>query len=987
MRHCPKPIRRQRSRLAMSWLATVLQLCPVIASAQSEITGRAALQDSVGTLQSQARYAEARILAERFMAVVSQDSTALPYEITDAQQILATMTTVAGLSREGQLAFAEADSLLWLVGDLYGQAHYGEAVALTERQLEIYTRLLGPDHPKVATCWNNLALLYSTQGQYKDAEPLYRRALAIEEVVLGPHHPDVATDMNNLALLYADQGRYALGEPLHRRAMFIRETALGPDHPDVATTLNGLALAYFNQGQYARAEPLFKRSLMIRETAGDPDSLAVATGLNNLALLHATQGHYVQAEPFYRRALAIDEKTLRPDHPYLAGDLGNLALLYAAQGQYDQAMTLHIRSLAILEKSLGPVHRDVALALNNLAQLHDAQGHFEQAEPLYRRALAIRERTLNPDHPDVVHSLVNLAGLYLSTGHPDSAAIILADAAGRFESARLLVGRSTARATFQESPYPSLAIASLSSGAFEKAWPAMEKSCGRALADLLVAARRRPLTESETAIEDGLERAVIELEPRLEALIRAAHIDSTPESMQREEATRLELLSAESHLSEFRQAMALRYPIAEGQSYPLPRVQAALGDKQAIVGWLDFEIRKGTFVSWVYVIRSRGPVAWVQLPGFAGTKSPSPFDQARACYDALDHAGNSDTIVAAFSAARVQPVLPALSGIEALVVVPTGAMATIPVEALVDELGRPLLDAFSISYAPSSTIYTWLHEESTGASSTDDRQAAVSRALLIGDPPYTPSQRAAMAAEGTDVVTVTASPVAAANLRSAVVGDEEALALLPRLRNSRTEVRSIAKLAGNTSVLLGPEASEQALVALADSGDLGAYRTIHIATHALVDQQRPERSCLVLSRVDLPDAYEAAKLGERIYDGRLTVQEILQQWELDADLVTLSACETGLGQDVRGEGLVGFAHAFLQAGAKSLLVSLWKVDDRATALLMTRFYENLWQQQMSKVAALREAKQWLRDYRDTLGQRPYANPGYWSGFVLVGSPR
>jgi len=151
----------------------------------------------------------------------------------------------------------------------------------------------------------------------------------------------------------------------------------------------------------------------------------------------------------------------------------------------------------------------------------------------------------------------------------------------------------------------------------------------------------------------------------------------------------------------------------------------------------------------------------------------------------------------------------------------------------------------------------------------------------------------------------------------------------------------------------------------------------------------------VLSQVGLPDPLEAAMAGRRIYDGLLTADEIVSELELNADLVTLSACETGLGARVVGEGYVGFAQALLQAGARSVVVSLWKVDDRATALLMRRFYENLRGEYadersgqvgepMAKAGALQEAKSWLRSYTDERGQRPYEHPYYWSAFVLIG---
>jgi len=153
------------------------------------------------------------------------------------------------------------------------------------------------------------------------------------------------------------------------------------------------------------------------------------------------------------------------------------------------------------------------------------------------------------------------------------------------------------------------------------------------------------------------------------------------------------------------------------------------------------------------------------------------------------------------------------------------------------------------------------------------------------------------------------------------------------------------------------------------------------------------------------------------YDERLTAGDVLQSWQLDADLVTLSACQTGLGREAGGEGYLGFTQAMFYAGARSVLVSLWKVDDAATALLMTRFYQNLLGKRkelkgpMAKAEALREAKHWLRSLNgsevemlranlwaqagrplpqlargstDESERRPFAHPYYWSAFILIG---
>ncbi|UCH84934.1 MAG: CHAT domain-containing protein, partial [Candidatus Latescibacterota bacterium] len=199
-------------------------------------------------------------------------------------------------------------------------------------------------------------------------------------------------------------------------------------------------------------------------------------------------------------------------------------------------------------------------------------------------------------------------------------------------------------------------------------------------------------------------------------------------------------------------------------------------------------------------------------------------------------------------------------------------------------------------------------------------------------------------------------------------------------------VTSIAAAADAPTVLLGEDASESALVQMAETGEIGQFGTIHIATHALVDDKRPERSALVLSQVGLPDPLESAMKKERIIDGLVTAREIVREWNLSADVVTLSACETGLGRKAGSEGYIGFAHAFFQAGARSLVVSLWKVDDRATSLLMQKFYEDYFDSEMkTKAGALKSAKEWVMDYKDENGTRPFEHPFYWSGFILIGA--
>jgi CHAT domain-containing protein len=245
----------------------------------------------------------------------------------------------------------------------------------------------------------------------------------------------------------------------------------------------------------------------------------------------------------------------------------------------------------------------------------------------------------------------------------------------------------------------------------------------------------------------------------------------------------------------------------------------------------------------------------------------------------------------------------------------------------------------------------------------------------------------------------------------------------------RAELTQIVKLFGqDTIILLDAEASEQSLEELRKKGDLSKYRYLHFATHGEANNVRAMESTLVLAQDTLPkDPLHRA--GEPFINGQLSAKEVLEFWKLDAELVTFSACETALGRDGGGDGLLGFAQAFLAAGSRAVCLSLWKVDDTATALLMIRFYQNLLGKRegldrpMPKAAALAEAKRWLRDLsmdealkltaaasngvgggdrgKDQLvtivpdsdssesvarDSKPFAHPRYWSAFILIGDP-
>ncbi len=323
---------------------------------------------------------------------------------------------------------------------LYQAGKYGEAAETFQKALDVATKTFGPDDPRVATCLNNLALLYQDQGRHSEAEPLYKRSLEIRELRLGKDHPDVAASLNNLALLYDAQGRYSEAEPLYKRSLEIRELRFGKDHPDVADSLNNLAELYRAQARYTEAEPLYKRSLEIYEKVLAKDHPLVATSLNNLAGLYNVQGRYSEAEPLYKRSLEIIEKTMGKNHPNVATSLNNLALLYDAQGRYSEAEPLCKRSLEIYEKVLMKDHPRVATSLNNLAFLYQDRGRYPEALTNLERSLDILKRKGLPIEGTqnlIADLYLDLSALYPELGYVEKAESIVTEVGYNYTRGRV----------------------------------------------------------------------------------------------------------------------------------------------------------------------------------------------------------------------------------------------------------------------------------------------------------------------------------------------------------------------------------------------------------------------------------------------------------------------------------------------------------------------------------------------------------------------
>jgi len=1012
----------------------------------------------VAKLRTEGHYAEALNLGRALLDSLHTDSRARPWQMVDAELMVRTLQTIMSLpaSVQTEMAVAEAASREFAAKQEAGDVDC--ALDTIEQRIATVECHLGSEHPEVADGLVQLAKCYLQQGQLSTAESLLLEAQDKHSQAFGEIHPTLARDLKELARLQFRKGDFKAAEPLLREALDISRHARGDVHPETAMYLYDLALVLMGQGDHAAAEPLFRKALILHRQLLGEEHPKVAHNLNALGVLLKRKGDLEAAESLYRETLAMRSKFLPADHLDIAWSLSNLAGLLCDKGDYAEAEPVLQQALAMQRRLKGEQtdDLDIALVLHNLAYALHLQEKYAEAEEIYREALAMTQNLLGEDnqhtagilhslaivvmrqerldeaaavfetvlttyrsllgesHPYVAWALADHAICLQAQGDDTSAEEMLLEATVIFETARLRAGGGFARSMFQTSPYSQLAATRLILGKNELAWPAAERALGRSLADLLMAAGRRSLSRAEHVREDSLKAVLDQLEGQLAALRSAVQTDSSVTASARIQDIRSRLLSAEASWSAFERELTTKYPVTEGQAFPLERVQAVLDRKTALVGWLNVETALTAYSSWGYVIRDTGPVHWVSLaPSRIGVPEMTPIDETDEFRLMLRTAstwpfrvtdlGRITDQARRLGAQWLDPLLPHLAEVEHLVIIPSTFLLGVPVEAFRDDTGSYAGDRYSVSYAPSATVFAWLQEQGRTSTSPSSWNA-----LLVGDPLFQPEHEQVMREEEAELESprgqAAGSETQPGGRLHAMRGGleigssaETGLTILPRLPWTREEIVRAARNFPEPTILLGLEATERTMSQLAASEDLQRFHCIHLATHALIDDVAPERSALVLSRVDLPDPMAAVLAGDPIYDGLLTMKEIVRQWNLDAELVTLSSCRTALGREAGGEGYIGLVHAFLQAGARSLLVSLWRVEDEATALLMGRFYENLtgafteerhgWQgQPIPKAAALQEAKSWLRSYRGPNGRQLFRHPAYWSGFILVGVP-
>jgi CHAT domain-containing protein len=710
---------------------------------------------------------------------------------------------------------------------------------------------------------------------------------------------------------------------------------------------------------YGRAEPLFQRALALYEAAFGHDHPDIATTLDSFADSYVAQGLYARAEPLLQRARAIREKALGKKHPLVANSLYSLGTFYMDRELYSRAEPLLLRALAIREAALGHNHPLVAQTLNALARLRLSQQRLGRALPLLTRAFAISEQRLRQEALDFSESRLASFLQYLRADEQTLYSLLRAHPADT-RVQRLALGAVLLRK-------------------------------GRSIEE--TADISRTLYRSLGAGDrDAFER-LRGLRTQRAALSLEGPGSLPPADYQR----RLKTLADEGDALEADLAKRSA-PLRALTALPPPaeivgRVAASLPEDGALVELVAYRDRPLLPKPGGSLAKSPSPLRYLALVLFPSGSTRAvdlgPADPIDAAASRLRNAlANRDVSFQATAQELHQlafkPLLPLLGNTRRLFLSPDGQLGLVPLAALHDGQ-RFLLDSFDFVYLTSGKELLPRPQEGLPASSV----------FVLADPDFTATPPAAPSASSPPP-TLTERSASLERFFSTSRSDLSSSAWVP-LPGTRQEAESIQRLLPQARLFLGPDATKERLLQLPPPGIL------HLATHGFFLEDAPTpvgsravgqfgalgdkphapplqepllRSGLVLAGARAPASDSSPTSGSRPDVALVTALELagLDLW--GTQLVVLSACDTGRGDVQLGQGVSGLRRALVVAGAETVVMSLWKVNDDSTRLLMDTYYRNLLAGQ-GRASALREAMRSLRE------SRPH--PHYWAPFIALGS--
>lgn len=871
-----------------------------------------------------------------------------------------------------------ANSIQMLASIAYEAEDFNKAEILYDQAIKLREKFLAPDNPDLAESVRGLANAYHMQGKYTEATELYYRALEIKEQAFGKDHPEVGRLLNTIAKHYNYIKDNVHAELLLQRALTIAEKNYGTNHPEYAKALSGLATNYKDLGDYSKADLMFRQALEIFEKTYGRDAPQTESTLINYGILYLDTKEYDKAEPFFQRVL-IYLKTIEKDDFALSIVLHNLGHVYLGKGENKKAEAAFQQALTIREKMFGTEHPRYALCLRDLADLYRQEADYVKAEPLYLRAIDILEKKYGPDHLELVDSFQGLAILYEAIGDIDRSIAFQMRAnavADHNLTYNLMLGSERQKLVYLDSLSEqtdwtlSLHIntAPDNSDARTLAANTVLQRKGRILdwmTDSLAILRDRFSTKDKNEIDklnetnSQLANLVLNGPQKISVTEHQKKIRSLEEIKEKLEA-------------EISQSSAGFYQ--PQNTVTLAAIQSIIPPKAALIEFaiyrpfdpkkkIDAENAFGQPRYVAYVIKHGSDIDWKELGDVKSIDALiNSFREALQDYTKKD----IKKIARDVDQKIMQPIRPLLGTASKLLISPDGQLNLIPFEALVDEQNRYLIERFSCTYLTSGRDLFRLQLA----------RESKTPPLVVANPIFGEPEIQIADAKG----------ITSKSQRSVTTGSDLSEVYFAPLAGTAPEAQAIKSLFDEAKVLTGKKATESSLK------QVDAPRILHIATHGFFltdsissatgndDRKRSINATTKIENPLLRSGLALAGANLRNYrneDGILTALEAsgLNLW--GTKLVTLSACDTGIGEIKTGEGVYGLRRAFVLAGTESLVMSLWGVNDYVTRAIMTNYYKGL-KNGLGRSEALRQVQ--LRMLKDKSKQHPY----YWASFIQSG---
>lgn len=868
--------------------------------------------------------------------------------------------------RTAEIPYGEADAL-----NLLGITHrrLGETNQAIERYQQAFDVFQRQNWPiGKALMLNNIGVAYSEAGDKATALQYYRHVTEIwrewnTSIMYG-------ISMTNLGSLYGSVGEFRKGIETLNEALAIWEGR--DDRKWKYSALNKLAVIYEDLGESEIALEYCQQALQFwRESDGVAEK---AQPLMCVGSAQATAGNYPKAIEYQTEAIKICQES--GNTPCQITAITGLGLMYAAAQDYRRSIEYLQQALEIARATKNTYSE--AKLLGNLGRVYIKLNDLPTAERLLLQSLELQQSV--GDSQGEAFSHLGLADLYRRKGYLNDALASAQKALAIVEQQRQALSGHPTQATYfsrlheYQEFYLDLLMQlhrkSPAAGYAVTAFQASEQARARALIEAM--------NESRSDIREGVDAELFERETALRQQLyykeqALAVLLSGKRNAEKVEAAKKEIEALLVQKREVESLIRSRNPRYAALMLPellsLPEIQKqvldddtvlleyALGEERSFL----FAVTKTSFD--VYELPKRADIEAVAKQFYRLTaRRPPEFTVAK---EWLAKAEREYPAIAAKLSQMILKPAAAQLGKKRLLIVAEGALQYVPFSALPapSAQGRiPLAVSHEINSLPSASLLAVLRREAS------QRQAAPKSLAVLGDPVFSKTDERFATGKPSQPTSARNFPADLASLRRDLRrGANNAAESLQvdRLRYTRQEALAIASMVTDDSklVALDFDASRE----LATNAKLSQYRIVHFATHGWLDTAMPDLSAVLLSLVD--------KDGKP-QNGFLRLHEIYNL-NLPAELVVLSACETGLGKDVKGEGLISLTRGFMYAGARRVLVSLWPVDDPATAELMKRFYRGMLKENLSPAKALRQAQ---REMLKTRWRSPY----YWAGFVLQG---